>query len=142
MFGRQGCRCERCGACCRNLIVEAQVLDVLREPLIAERGTRLDGRGTLPPDEWAWSLSAGGACPFLVDTTARADAQARTACEIYPTRPNDCVGFEPGSDACCRARAAAGLLPLRPIDQLKALGIPPSLFGGPNSNYPAGRAHR
>ena len=110
MFGRQPC--QQCGACCRHLIVEAQVLDVLREPLIAERGICLDGRGRLPPDEWAWSLAAGEACPFLT---------AENLCSIYPTRPNECVAFKPGSDQCCRARAAEGLLPLRPIHRPAAV---------------------
>ena len=38
--------CLRCGACCRSLIVEAELLDALREPRIAE----VCGLPVPPPD--------------------------------------------------------------------------------------------
>jgi Fe-S-cluster containining protein len=90
--------CQQCGDCCRGLIVEASVLDVLREPRIAQRGQLLAGRpdDPLEPQEWAWSLSCGTPCPFL-----RPD----NTCEIYATRPNECVGFVAGESRCRHAVA-------------------------------------
>jgi len=139
MFGRQGC--QRCAACCQHTVVEADFLDALREPRIAAEGVLLDGHGTVPPDEASWCLNPPifEPCVFLKGGD----------CTIYPTRPNACVAFEPGSDACCRARAAAGLLPLRPrhgrIQPGELEGIRPDLreelLGDCNSNYPAARAH-
>jgi Fe-S-cluster containining protein len=90
--------CQQCGDCCRSLIVEAGPLDALREPRIARRGHLLAGRNDDPlePQEWAWSLSCGTACPFL-----RPD----NTCEIYATRPDACVGFVPGESRCRHAVA-------------------------------------
>ena len=113
MFGRQGC--QRCAACCQHTIIEAEFLDALREPRIAAEGILLDGYGTIPPDQSSWCLNRplGGPCIFL-EAARLPTGGGQSRCTIYPTRPNVCVAFEPGSDACCRARADAGLLPLRP----------------------------
>ena len=107
--------CLRCGACCRSLIVEADLLDALREPRIA----KVCGLPAPPPDacvvdedeqpigEDPWNGRVAilsprrnqdgqlAGCAFL-DTTNR--------CTIYPTRPNVCVAFAPGSKQCREAR--------------------------------------
>ena len=96
-------RCQQCGSCCRHLIVDVDVLDVIREPRIAEQGELLDGRGKLEPDEWMWSLVCVKPCPFL---------GADNRCAIYPTRPEVCLACRPGGDQCILARRSAGLSPI------------------------------
>jgi len=99
-------QCQRCGLCCHELIIEAQPLDVLREPAIARRGVLMDGRGAIPPEEWVWELTHCGStpCPFLLDL-----GQGRRQCGIYPTRPNVCITFPPGDVKCNELRRDAGL---------------------------------
>lgn len=80
--------CLKCGACCRNLIIEAEQLDVMREPRIAAECRKLDGNGTIPEEDVKWCLApriVDGkmcGCPFLTPANQ---------CGIYPTRPNVCV---------------------------------------------------
>lgn len=87
--------CRKCGLCCVGLIIEATELDAWREPRIAAECKELKGM-----DGPVWSIACGpeNPCPFhLRDRT----------CEIYPTRPNACVGFEPGGEQCREVRARA-----------------------------------
>lgn len=77
------------------MIVEIQHLDILREPRLLEHAELLDGHGkiTFEDDmEKEYLLACGKSkpCAFLKDNK----------CEIYPTRPNVCVAFEPGSEQC------------------------------------------
>lgn len=53
-------------------------------------------------------LACGAAhpCPML---------GADNLCQVYPTRPNCCVAFQPGTDQCQHARERAGLPPLKPV---------------------------
>jgi len=80
------------------LIIEADVLDALREPRIAERCQAFK-------DSDGFMVACGKThpCPFLADGK----------CGIYPTRPNVCVAFEPGEEQCDMAREMAGLPPYR-----------------------------
>ena len=101
--------CLRCGACCRSLIVEADLLDAIREPRIAE----VCGLPLPPPDACSvdeddrplcadpWDgrvaiLAARGperrivGCPFLAPTNL---------CTIYPTRAEDLCGVCPWQQA-------------------------------------------
>ena len=95
--------CLKCGACCRGLIIEAGPVDVMREPLIAARCRCLDGNGELKdPLAWGWNLSCMTTCAFL-----RSD----NTCEIYATRPDDCVAFEPGGVKCRQCRRDVGMEP-------------------------------
>lgn len=109
--------CDNCGACCQgHLIVEAEALDIMREPRLLAAEPDLAGR---PADEVIAEMQddfgrvvvlACGTdrpCPFLA-----ADAK----CSIYPTRPNECVAMRAGDEQCQRARAAAGLQPLKPVE--------------------------
>ena len=74
--------CDCCGLCCQHLIVEAGVVDVMREPRIdAER----------PIGRRAPGLSILDAC-----------------CGIYATRPNTCVAFIAGSPKCLELRQEFG----------------------------------
>jgi len=102
--------CDRCGACCKHLILEADHFDVLREPRIAERGTLCDGHGKLPLADAVWSLNAPAAknraCVFL---------GTDNLCGIYPTRPSMCVIHQAGSSRCQSARKMDGLPPLAAV---------------------------
>ena len=90
--------CRWCGACCRRLIIEANHDDVRREPRIATECVLLDGHGSIPFAEAAWSVAVGQTrrCPFLRDGNR---------CTIYATRPTECRAFRPGSAKCRMVRA-------------------------------------
>ena len=96
--------CDGCGACCRTKLVDVFEVDVLREPQVGERMHPLREPG------WDGEIGyldclAEGACPFL---------HVENRCGIYPTRPDVCVLFPAGSDACQEARQLRGLPLLQP----------------------------
>jgi Fe-S-cluster containining protein len=104
--------CDQCGACCQgHLIVEAELLDFLREPRLTESDpcyaelSPAEVRPLLEDDSRCLVIACGKPCKFLGDDQR---------CTIYPTRPNGCVAMEAGDEQCQRARCAAGLLPLEP----------------------------
>jgi len=75
--------CDKCGACCKgSLIVEADDLDVLREPRIIDADRHHRGKSVRQmvheiQTEWkAVILACGQPCPFL---------NAENNCTIYPT---------------------------------------------------------
>lgn len=91
--------CHRCGACCRHLLLEADLLDAEREPLIAQRGSPLKG-----PDEELVGYLLNGESPHVQCVFLDGNR-----CTIYPTRPNMCVAFGPTDERCaCRLPAAEG----------------------------------
>ncbi|MCH7725096.1 MAG: YkgJ family cysteine cluster protein [Planctomycetes bacterium] len=101
--------CDQCGACCKHLIVEADDLDLLREPRLIESDPHWAGKMSdrvlteLQNDFGKALVIACGAnrpCTFL---------GADDRCSIYPTRPNACVAFEAGDEQCQEARRAQGL---------------------------------
>ncbi len=107
--------CDQCGACCRQLIVEADELDVLREPRLIDAARHYAGKSVdevvdeLQNDVGkALVIVCGRACRFL-----GTDNQ----CTIYPTRPNVCVAMQAGDEQCQAARQAEGLEPLAPSQQ-------------------------
>ena len=107
-------QCDRCGACCQgHLIVEADDLDVLREPRLIDVDPHHAGQSVERVvdgirKEWkAVHLAVGYPCAFLDE---------RQHCSIYPTRPNVCVAMEAGDEQCQEARQAAGLPPLPPLE--------------------------
>lgn len=98
--------CDGCGLCCSGgLFVEADPVDVLREPRIADAALNERDR-ELPILDQTWLLTAGTPCPFLGK-----DRQ----CGIYATRPSCCVAFTAGASQCQGLRERAGLEPLRPV---------------------------
>ena len=102
--------CKRCGACCRHLLVEAYALDALREPRLLEVG-RAEYRQSLESlldDEEGRCIivAACSPCPFLGQDWGEGDLD-RARCEIYSTRPNNCVGCLPGGESCKQAREIA-----------------------------------
>ena len=105
--------CDQCGACCSGrLIVQAEDLDVIREPRLIEADPYWAGKSLLEvlndmeqPGRVV-TLACGRPCSFL-GTDKR--------CTIYPTRPNDCVAMQAGDEQCQYARNAMGLPPLQPV---------------------------
>ena len=104
--------CDKCGACCRNLLLEVDDIDVLREP----RLVAADAHYANLPMATIWQQLAdecralllaapGSPCPFLQENQ----------CSIYPTRPNACVAMPAGDDQCQQARMVDGLPPLAPV---------------------------
>lgn len=106
-------KCDQCGACCRgHLIVEAYDLDVLREPHLAAADigewTREMSYQTLMAE-----LGQDGKCLIIAAGEHECKLLRReNTCGIYPTRPNVCVGLQPGDEQCQMAREAEGLCPL------------------------------
>ena len=105
--------CDRCGACCLgHLLVEADLVDLLREPRLisADRhrsGWSFDAAARDLEDESRSLLIAGvDRCPFL---------SAENCCSIYPTRPNACVAMQAGDEQCQQAREEAGMRPLESL---------------------------
>ncbi len=105
--------CDRCGECCKGtLIVEADDLDVLREPRLIDADPHHAGKSVhqivheIRTDMKAIILACGKPCVFLGPDNA---------CAIYSTRPNCCVGMEAGDEQCQEARESAGLPPLLPL---------------------------
>lgn len=100
--------CDRCGACCQSLIVEAHYHDVQREPRLYEAKPDID-RVKLRDGQSAIMLYSlvTCACPFL-DTGKN--------CSIYATRPVECVMVEAGDAKCQQARLLKDIPPLRDKD--------------------------
>ena len=106
--------CDKCGACCKgHLIVECDSIDVLREPRLIEADCHHVGKTVqqmvddIELQMKTVIIACGTACPFL---------GTENTCGIYPTRPNCCVGLQPGDDQCQEARASEGLPPLLPLE--------------------------
>jgi Fe-S-cluster containining protein len=94
------------------LIVEADIIDFLREPKLAIADPHYASLPILEiqdqlMDDFRCILLAlpGRSCPFLDENK----------CSIYPTRPNNCVAMEAGDEQCQMAREAEGLEPLQPV---------------------------
>ena len=114
-------QCDRCGACCRKLIIEIEMLDIAREPKLAlhadpflpdpdwepDDGEEYQLIGPLVPGfEHGANLNSGPSfsCPMLSGNEG----------SIYPTRPNCCVAMQAGSDQCQSARRREKLPLLEP----------------------------
>ena len=103
--------CDQSGACCRQLIVEADAIDVIREPKLIDadrfyRGKTLHEVVRLLSEEGRALSVACGKCSMLDGNV----------CSIYPTRPNECVAMEAGDDQCQQSRKAEGLPRLLPVE--------------------------
>jgi len=86
--------CQRCGQCCtKSIIDEILEIDLRREPRLRPHVEPI--RQTPGLDD-APRYSLKTPCPFLLHLTDGA-----THCTIYPTRPNICVAYEPGSSRIC-----------------------------------------
>ncbi|MCA9368267.1 YkgJ family cysteine cluster protein [Candidatus Kaiserbacteria bacterium] len=103
--------CDSCGLCCEKMIVEVEHIDVVREPKLLPVVTELDA-SNCRDSEWqrVYSLACAKPCPMLQRFAGM------TACEIYPTRPNVCVYFEPGGYQCQALRRDHGLPYLADVD--------------------------
>ena len=107
--------CDKCGACCRgNLLVEVYDLDVWREPRLADSHISLWTRD-MARQALMDELEQEGKCLIIAAAPyACAFLREDNTCDIYPTRPNVCVGMRPGEEQCQEARTTDGLPELRP----------------------------
>src|SRR5258705_13758347 len=88
--------CDQCGACCKgHLLIECDEIDVLREPRLIEADHHHAGKSVdqmvtdITEGFMAVMLNCGERCQFLGEDNR---------CGIYPTRPNVCVGMQPGDE--------------------------------------------
>jgi Fe-S-cluster containining protein len=88
------------------LIVEADDLDLLREPRLASADRDYAG---MPIDEILQKLQEDTGYSLIIACCAPCPFLDRNLCTIYPTRPNACVGLQAGEDQCQQARRAEGL---------------------------------
>lgn len=100
-------QCDNCGLCCTQTFIKVNAVDVLREPKIL--GCRRIKVGERVTEQWMLNKLeeesvSHGPCTF----------HDGKGCTIYGTRPNLCVAFQAGSEACQSLRAKAGLQPLQP----------------------------
>lgn len=102
----------RCAECCRRLIIEVDLEDAAREPLIAKQGSpiytdaRLTASGKRELSGYLLNRTGGSdhACVFLDNATS--------LCTIHPTRPLVCRLFNCEGDG--RAQLIElGILPQR-----------------------------
>lgn len=106
--------CDKCGLCCKQLIIEIDHLDVVREPRLLEHA-RVHKTWDGQPHESDWDKTYALA-PRSVDGKTVMGCGflgPDNACQIYPTRPNCCVAFEAGDEKCEELREQAGLPSLR-----------------------------
>ena len=93
--------------------MECEELDVLREPRLIEsdpyhRGKTVDQVLREIRTEWkVVTIACSRPCAFL---------SPNNLCQIYPTRPNACVGMEAWDEQCQMARESVGLPPLLPSE--------------------------
>ncbi len=94
------CSCA-CGQCCR-MIIEVELSDAEREPLIAARGSQLKGFDNELVGYTLNNAANDWACTFLDRATNR--------CTIHATRPDVCREFD--CDGAQRAELVElGILP-------------------------------
>src|SRR4051812_20657365 len=112
--------CDKCGACCKELIIEIGWIDVLREPKLREASepfrfppgeVPLDENDEPIPDPDPYMAGAMLACGHQLPCPLLG---ADNLCTIYPTRPTVCVGMQAGDEQCQQSRGMAGLPPLLP----------------------------
>lgn len=105
--------CDRCGACCQGrLLVEADLVDLLREPRLKDADRHWAGRSF---DEVVTALEESGRCVLVAGSRPCPFLDADNRCSIYATRPHDCVAMQAGDEQCQQVRQAAGLPPLEPL---------------------------
>jgi Fe-S-cluster containining protein len=110
--------CDKCGACCRgNLLVEVYDLDVWREPRLADAHISLWTR-EMTKEALMHELEEEGRCLIIAAAPyACAFLRDDNTCEIYPTRPNVCVGMQAGDEQCQQCRGADGVAELAPVER-------------------------
>ena len=107
--------CDKCGACCRNLLLEVDDIDVLREPRLVSADSRY---ANLPMAVILKQLADECRALLLVAPSRPCPFLQENQCSIYPTRPNACVAMLPGDEECQTARRDEGLRPLQPSQHL------------------------
>ena len=90
--------CDKCGACCKGmLIVEADDLDVLREPRLINGDPECCGKSV---EQIVSEIQQQGKIVLLACGTPCSFLGTDNRCSIYPTRPNACVAMQAGDEQC------------------------------------------
>ncbi|HSV57559.1 MAG TPA: YkgJ family cysteine cluster protein [Variovorax sp.] len=97
--------CQQCGACCAAFRVDFSIHELDDHGGHVPSGLAVDVNDSLC--RMRGTDHARPRCAALVGRIGEA-----VSCGIYEWRPNPCHELEAGSDACQRARARHGLLPL------------------------------
>jgi len=97
--------CQTCGACCASFRVDFSVSELLENG-----GAVPDGLADVINDHTARLRGTDYASPRCAALSGKIGERAH--CNIYEWRPGPCREFREGDDACERARARHGLLPL------------------------------
>jgi uncharacterized protein len=97
--------CQQCGACCAAFRVDFSIHESQEHGGRVPAGLAVEVNDTLL--RMRGTDHARPRCAALVGQIGVA-----VSCGIYEWRPNPCHELEAGSDACQRARARHGLLPL------------------------------
>lgn len=114
--------CDRCGACC-CMVIEPDFADGQREPKLVQL---LANDVEAWPDElkndWRNEWRLGQCHPPMRNPETHScvfvnfDDDSGAKCEIYATRPHQCVAVEAGDAKCQHARDIKNLPPLRDRD--------------------------
>jgi len=98
------------------LLVEVYDLDVLRQPKLLDSHISLWTR-ELTRETLMNALEEDGKCLVIAGSPYPcAFLREDNTCDIYPTRPNVCVGMQAGSEQCQESRRAEEMAPLEPIN--------------------------
>lgn len=81
-------QCQKCGQCCKIMLLEIWGLDIDREPRLAEHAVLFSGQEDEPDAYKAYHLPSP--CPMLTSDNK---------CLIYATRPTMCVAFGKGESS-------------------------------------------
>lgn len=100
--------CVQCGACCASFRVDFSSYEMQHQG-----GTVPDGLAVEVNQHTCRMRGTDHVPARCAALTGRIGASV--ACGIYEWRPSPCREFEPGSDACHRARQRHGLERLAPV---------------------------
>lgn len=92
--------CQKCGACCRCLLVDIEEDEVqrLNKTLVSTRGFNFGGRLKRKRYDFGWGC------------IALKEKNGKFACSIYKKRPFVCEAFSKGSDFCIECRNNMGII--------------------------------
>jgi len=98
--------CRSCGACCGPPYVAPTYVDLTA--LDAARLSAAQRRAYVAPGTTALKTAHTG--DGIICVALRGRIGTRVSCAIYERRPDACRRFKPGSRACRRLRAYAGIM--------------------------------
>lgn len=86
--------CQKCGSCCRGLIVPVYATDKIPQEL-TKKDSKLEEDPMIGTELSMKRKKPDERCVCLAGTVGK-----RVSCRIYENRPEACRGFKPGSSDC------------------------------------------